>query len=105
MATCGTWPRAAGPSTIVREKRCASAAAKKNLQVPMEVTASETHVLADSSRMTQVFWNLLQNACKFTPEAGRIDIRVHNEPSQPEGSKDLFGQEPTPPQPELVVEI
>jgi CheY-like chemotaxis protein len=45
----------------------------------MEVTATETHVRADGSRMTQVFWNLLQNSCKFTPEAGTIDIRVYNE--------------------------
>lgn len=58
---------------------CAGAAAKKNLRVSMEVTATETSVFADSSRMTQVFWNLLQNACKFTPESGAIDIRVYNE--------------------------
>jgi len=58
---------------------CSGAAAKKNLRVSMEVTATETHVLADGSRMTQVFWNLLQNSCKFTPEAGSIDIRVYNE--------------------------
>ena len=58
---------------------CAGTAAKKNLRVSMEVTATETHVLADGSRMTQVFWNLLQNSCKFTPEAGTIDIRVYNE--------------------------
>ena len=58
---------------------CAGAAAKKNLRVSMEIAATETHVLADGSRMTQVFWNLLQNSCKFTPEAGTIDIRVYNE--------------------------
>ena len=58
---------------------CAGAAAKKNLRVSMEVSATEIHVLADGSRMTQVFWNLLQNSCKFTPEAGTIDIRVYNE--------------------------
>lgn len=58
---------------------CAREAARKNLRVTMDVSASETHVLADSSRMTQVFWNLLQNACKFTPDGGAIDIRLYNE--------------------------
>ncbi len=58
---------------------CAGTARAKNLRVSMEISAGETHVLADSSRMTQVFWNLLQNACKFTPHGGAIEIRVHNE--------------------------
>ena len=67
---------------------CAGTAAKKNLRVSMEVTATETHVLADGSRMTQVFWNLLQNSCKFTPEAGTIDIRVYNEFSDTPATND-----------------
>jgi signal transduction histidine kinase/CheY-like chemotaxis protein len=58
---------------------CAGAAAKKNIRVSTEMTATETHVFADSSRLTQVFWNLLQNACKFTPEGGAINVRVYNE--------------------------
>ena len=58
---------------------CAAAAARKNLRVSIKLTATETHVLADSSRMTQVFWNLLQNACKFTPDFGSIDVRVYND--------------------------
>ena len=58
---------------------CAGAAAKKNIRVSTEMIATETHVFADSSRLTQVFWNLLQNACKFTPEGGAIDVRVYNE--------------------------
>ena len=49
---------------------CANAAARKKLRVAIQIIATETHVLADSSRMTQVFWNLLQNSCKFTPESG-----------------------------------
>jgi signal transduction histidine kinase/ActR/RegA family two-component response regulator len=59
---------------------CRVAAAKKNIQCSMENTATETHVLVDSSRMTQVFWNLLQNAVKFTPSGGAIKVRVFNEP-------------------------
>jgi PAS domain S-box-containing protein len=78
---------------------CAGAAAKKHLRVSIKVTARETHVLADSSRMTQVFWNLLQNACKFTPEAGAIDVRVYNESATPEHGK-VSGE-----QPDLLVEI
>jgi PAS domain S-box-containing protein len=59
-------------------------AARKKLNVRLEVTQeTETRILADSSRMTQVLWNLLQNACKFTPEGGSITIRVFNAaPSQ-----------------------
>jgi two-component system CheB/CheR fusion protein len=58
---------------------CATAAARKDLQVSIDMKATNAYVLADSSRMTQVFWNLLQNACKFTPEGGKIDISLHNE--------------------------
>ncbi|MFL6539567.1 MAG: ATP-binding protein, partial [Chthoniobacterales bacterium] len=61
---------------------CAGVAQRKNLRVSTEISAKETHVLADSSRMTQVFWNLLQNACKFTPNGGSIDVRVYNETSK-----------------------
>jgi PAS domain S-box-containing protein len=78
---------------------CASAAALKKLRVSIQVIATETHVLADSSRITQVFWNLLQNACKFTPEGGEIYIRVYNEfAGSRSGGPEHFG-------PDLIVEI
>ena len=84
---------------------CAGAAAKKNLRVSMKVTATETHVLADGSRMTQVFWNLLQNSCKFTPVAGTIDISVHNENNALSPTETAAGSEKEPVRASLVVEI
>jgi len=77
---------------------CAAAAARKDIRVSIEVSARETHILADSARMTQVFWNLLQNACKFTPARGRIDVRVYNEPSVSGKSTDSSGTD-------LIVEV
>lgn len=79
---------------------CLDAAAKKQIRVSMKITAAESHVLVDGSRMTQVFWNLLQNACKFTAAGGSIDVRVYNEDRQlrspsvvsPNGDKDRLGQ-------------
>lgn len=37
---------------------------------------------ADPVRLTQVFANLLNNACKYTPPGGRIDVTVHPEGDQ-----------------------
>lgn len=38
-------------------------------------------VYCDSVRLNQVLINLLSNAVKFTPEGGRIDVYVYQEPS------------------------
>jgi CheY-like chemotaxis protein len=35
-------------------------------------------VLGDSARLVQVVWNLLSNAVKFTPEGGRVTVRLRN---------------------------
>ncbi len=84
---------------------CAGAAALKNIRVSMEITASETHVFVDSSRMTQVFWNLLQNACKFTPQGGTIAVRVYNEFRRLGGSKGTAAEGIEPSLAEVIVEI
>jgi signal transduction histidine kinase len=33
-------------------------------------------ISGDSARLQQIIWNLLSNAVKFTPEGGRIDVRL-----------------------------
>jgi CheY-like chemotaxis protein len=67
--------------------------------------AKETHVFVDSSRITQVFWNVLQNACKFTPQGGRITVRARNEFRHVDLTKDVFPAGDDPPMADLVVEI
>ncbi len=80
---------------------CGDHAARKKLALSLRIDATETHILADSSRMTQVFWNLMQNACKFTPESGSVTVRVFNEPDAV--SRPAAGPGGTPP--DLVVEV
>jgi PAS domain S-box-containing protein len=50
-----------------------------NLEVVLELSAREHHVLADETRIMQVFWNLITNATKFTPKGGRLEIHTRNE--------------------------
>jgi two-component system CheB/CheR fusion protein len=46
--------------------------------VDIRLDAPEHHLRADPARMHQVFWNLLNNACKFTPPGGTISVRSRN---------------------------
>lgn len=51
-----------------------AAVAKSILLYP--TLANIGQVSADPTRLQQVIWNLLSNAIKFTPEGGRVDIRL-----------------------------
>src|SRR5581483_6873296 len=51
---------------------CREEIAAKNLDVQFNLQATRTHVEGDPARLQQVFWNLIKNSVKFTPEKGRI---------------------------------
>jgi PAS domain S-box-containing protein len=58
------------------------AAEAKSIQIYTRLEPEVGVVSGDASRLQQVVWNLLSNAIKFTPQGGRVDIRLERIGSQ-----------------------
>lgn len=57
---------------------CRNEIEAKNLEVIFRLRAAHTYVDGDPARLQQVFWNLIKNSLKFTPEKGQIAIETVN---------------------------
>ena len=52
---------------------------RKHLRPSLNLSAKKVHMRADPARLQQIFWNLFNNAVKFTPQNGQITITTTNE--------------------------
>jgi CheY-like chemotaxis protein len=58
------------------------AAEAKGIQLAYALDADVGPVMGDADRLQQVVWNLVANAIKFTPQGGRIEVRLQRDGTQ-----------------------
>ncbi|HEY3701802.1 MAG TPA: ATP-binding protein, partial [Acidimicrobiales bacterium] len=80
------WEVADGHTIVGRAVEvCRGEVLGRRLDLTLEMAAANRHVNADPARLQQVFWNLIKNAVKFTPEGGSIRVRTRNDSIGGEG--------------------
>lgn len=79
-----------GKMNLVRDDIEATAILKQSMQtvfpmiearrqkVHLQVSPTPLYLKGDATRLTQIFWNILSNASKFTPDGGAISVVLEN---------------------------
>src|SRR5215469_5842863 len=63
-----------------------ASAATKGVRLQVVIDPLDAFISGDPGRLQQVFWNLLNNAIKFTPREGRVQVLLERVDSQVEVS-------------------
>jgi PAS domain S-box-containing protein len=63
------------------QQTCKSEANARHIHVVMDLAAKHHHVMADSARLQQIFWNILRNATKFSNETGEVIVATADTPA------------------------